>query len=209
MFEFLQSLARDKKKLAIAGVLLVVFLYVDFTFVIANQTKGLKTIKQKIVSLRKDIEVLSKDILYVKKNSRADAVPLKIKKIVSEKEIPSLLQNISAIANENGIRMMQIDSTKEAPKISKKKGAPPSDKKGAASGDKKAAKPAQQKAQAVELASVKIKLDIIAGYHKLGKFINEIENADKFCLIDEVLIARDPVDPMKHKVSLVVKTYVK
>jgi len=98
---------------------------------------------------------------------------------------------------------MQIDSSKEMPKTSKKK------EKSVPAGGKKGAKQGSQKAQAVELASVKIKLDIIAGYHKLGRFINEVENADKFCMIDEVLIARDPVDPMRHKVSLVVKTYVK
>jgi Tfp pilus assembly protein PilO len=201
VFEFLQSLARDKKKLAIAGVLLAAFLYADFTFVIGGQIKALKTIKQKIVSLRKDIEVLNKDISYVKKNTRAAATPVKVKRLVSEKEIPSLLQNISAIANENGIRIMQIDSSKEMPKASKKKET--------ASIGKKGAKPIQQKDKAVELASVKIKLDIIAGYHKLGNFINEIENADKFCMIDGISITRNPIDPLKHKVSLVVKTYVK
>jgi Tfp pilus assembly protein PilO len=197
MFAMLQDLVRDKKKLALAGVVLVVFLYADFSFVIAQQIKGVRSLKQKIGTLRKDIESLNSDIKYVKTTTSKMVTLVTNKKLPLEREIPSVMQNISSIAYANGIRIMQIDSTKETSKAPKKtvvKGKP---------GGKASV------ADAVPATSVKIKLEMIANYHKLGNFINEIENAEKLCFVDELSIKRDAADPTKQNVSLVVKTYVK
>ncbi|MFA5099508.1 MAG: hypothetical protein WC547_01305 [Candidatus Omnitrophota bacterium] len=198
MLNLLQGLARDKKKFAIAGVVLAAFLYVDFSFVIATQISGLKNLKTRILSLRKDIESLNSDIKYVKTTTSNMVTLVTNKKLPMEQEIPLLMQNISTIANANGVRIMQIDSTKEASKVISK---------GRASKVKKGAKAAKE--AAVPDITVRIRLDIIASYHKLGKFINEIENAEKLCIVEEVSISRDPSDPLKQKVSMVVKTYVK
>jgi Tfp pilus assembly protein PilO len=200
MFAMLQDLARDKKKLAIAGVVTVALLYVDFSYVISSQIKVLKDLKAKIVSVRKDIETLNNDIKYVKTTTSKMVTLVTNKKLPLEKEIPSLLQDISAIANMNGIRIMQIDSTKEEAK------AP---QKGAASKPKKGERAAAQRESWSAMSAVKIKLDIIASYHKLGNFINEIENAEKLCIVDELSINRDSADPLKQSVRMVIKTYVK
>jgi Tfp pilus assembly protein PilO len=200
MFAVLQDLARDKKKLAIAGVVLVVFLFADFNFVISTQIKGLKDLKSKIVSLRKDIESLNNDIKYVKTTTKNMVTLVTNKKLPLEKEIPSLLQDISSIANLNGVRIMQIDATKDTAKSGKNTVAARAKK-----GDKAAAK----KESALSVNTVKIKMDIIASYHKLGNFINEIENAEKLCIIDDLSINKDAADPLKQHISLVIKTYVK
>lgn len=200
MLTLLQNLARDKKKLVIAGVGLVIFVYADFSFVIATQIKGLRDLRTKIVSLRKDIETLNSDIKYVKTTTSKMVTLVTNKKLPLEREIPSLLQNISALANQNGIRIMQIDSTKEVPK---------STQRGPAIKPKAGAKGPAQPAAAVPATTVKIKLEIIASYHKLGNFINEIENAEKLCIVDDLTINRDQSDPLKQTVSMVVKTYVK
>jgi Tfp pilus assembly protein PilO len=198
MFTMLQDLGRDKKKLAIAGVVLAIFLYADFTFVIANQIKGLRGLKTRIVALRKDIESLNNDIKYVKTTTSKMVTLVTNKKLPREKEIPALMQDISVIANANGIRIMQIDSAREISKSPKKQ----------VTKLKKGEKAAVQQEPAA-VAVVKIKLDIIASFHRLGNFINEIENAEKLCMIDELSINRDQSDPLKQNVSMVVKTYVK
>jgi hypothetical protein len=198
MINLLQELKRDKKKLAVAGIALVVFLYADFSFVIAGQMKGLNAIKQKIVALRKDIGTLKSDIAYVKKTAGSAAAPVAMKKLLMEKEIPLLMQNISAIANANAIRIMQIDSSRDIAKAGK-------------GGQVARAKKGEQssKQESAALAGVKFKLDMIASYHRLGNFINELENAQKLCIVDSLSINRSTVDPMKQNISLVIKTYVK
>ena len=113
MISLLQDLARDKKKLALAGIVLAVFLFIDFSFVVGNQIRGIENLKTKILSIRKDIEALNSDIKYVKTTTRKMVALETTKKLPSEKEIPSLMQTISTIANANGIKIMQIDSTKE------------------------------------------------------------------------------------------------
>jgi Tfp pilus assembly protein PilO len=199
MFVLLQGLVRDKKKLAAVCVGLVIFLYFDFTSVASNQIKGLREIKQRIVSLRKDIETLNSDIAYVKKSQQSIAAPLAVKKLPQEAEIPSLMQNISAIANNNGIRIMQIDSSKDV-----SKGA-----KSTAARTKKVAVAGKQKELSSDFTAVMIKLEIIGGYHKLGNFVNDLENAGILCIIDEFTLGRDQSDPLKQKVNMIVKTYVK
>ena len=201
MFGLLQDLARDKKKLAIAGVVLAALVYGDFSFVISSQIQGLRSLNQKIVSLRKDIESLNSDIKYVKNTTSKMVTLVTNKKLPLEKEIPLLMQNISAIANKNGIRIMQIDFTKDAAIQAKK--APVSSK------SKKADSASVGQGAAAVMSAVKVKLEIVGSYHKLGNFINEIENAEKLCIIDELSISRDPANPLKQNITMVVKTYVK
>ncbi|HOU37207.1 MAG TPA: hypothetical protein PK562_08070, partial [Candidatus Omnitrophota bacterium] len=156
--------------------------------------------KKKIVALRKDIDAFNSDSAFVKKTSLPSSAPIALKKLPTEREIPSVMQAISAIANENGVRIMQIDASRDVK--TSKMGA-------AQSGPKKGAKGGQQADIAAGLMPVNIRLDIVTGYHNLGNFINGIENAEKLCIIDGMTINRDASNPLKQNVSLVVKTYVK
>ena len=201
MIDFLLNLARDKKKMALAGIGLAVFLYVDFTFIIGAQVNGLKVLNKKISQLRSDIETLNKDIAYVRQNNQpVSAAQAVVKRLPQEQDISALLQHISGLAVVNGVRVMQIDSSKEAQKAVKV--AKPSSK------DKKSVK-APSIGLSGNLPVVKIKLDVIGSYHKIGSFINALENSEKFCFVDELMINRDPADPLKQRVNLVIKTYVK
>lgn len=200
MIEFLLSLARDKKKLAFAGIAMAVFLYVDLAFIAGAQTGALKALNKKISQIRADISDLTKDIEYVRQKKDPSASQAGAKKLVQEKDIPALLQHISGLANSNGLRVMQIDSIKETQKTQKSAKKTPKTKAGA-------------KTVSVEpkpsLPAIKIKMEVIGTYHKLGYFINDLENSDKFCFIDELMIGRDPADQLKQRINLVIKTYVK
>jgi len=203
VIEFLLSLGRDKKKLAIAAIALAFFLYADFSFGIGGQINYLKDLNKKITQRSKEIETLKTDIAYVQqKKTPVAGSPVVVKTLPQEKDIPALLQHISGLAGANGIRVMQIDSTKEAQKAEK------TVKKPAVTKDKKNPKKVSA-APSVNLPIVKIKLDVVGGYHKLGSFINALENSDKFCFVDELMIGRDPAEPLREKINLVIKTYVK
>jgi|GEM_PF-525559 len=203
MLPLLQDILHDKKKLAALVVGLLVFLYLDFAFVIGAQMKGAGAAKKKIVDLRKDIESFRSDSAFVKRTSLPSAAPIALKRLPAEREIPSVMQAISAIANENGVRIMQIDASRNV-KSSRKSPAQSRSRKGA-----KAAKDAPDSDPAAGLTQVAIKLDIVAGYHNLGNFINGIENAEKLCIIEDLTITRDASNPLKQNVNMVVKTYVK
>lgn len=200
MLPVLQDIVNDKKKLIALIVGLLVFLYIDFAFVIGAQMKEANAAKKKIVDLRKDIESFKSDSAFVKKTSRPSAAPIALKRLPAEREIPSVMQAISAIANENGVRIMQIDASRNV-KSSRKSPAQSRSKKGA--------KAAPDTDPAAGLTQVNIRLDIVAGYHNLGNFINGIENAEKLCIIEDMTITRDASNPLKQNVNMAVKTYVK
>jgi len=190
MVPLLQDIVHDKKKLAVVAVCLLIFLYVDFTFIISGQIKAINAVKKKISTLRKDIEAFKSDSAFVKNASLSQSVPASLKKLPSEEEVPSLMQAISAIANENGVRIMKIDKSRsarqEAGSLAKS-----SPVKGNRAG-------LQTSDPATGLGQVEIRLDIVAGYHNLGNFINGIENLEKLCFIDELTINRDASNPMKQ-----------
>ena len=52
-------------------------------------------------------------------------------------------------------------------------------------------------------------MDLSAGYHQLGKFINELENAQVFVIVQELKIEPQPGNYLKQKAALTLKTYVK
>lgn len=88
------------------------------------------------------------------------------------------------MANKNNVKILQLNPAREAPKT----------KKGAA---------------ATDLSPNLIALDLICDYHSLGVFINELENAPKFMVVEELKISPYSESIFQQSVSLVIKTYVK
>ncbi|MCM8795181.1 MAG: type 4a pilus biogenesis protein PilO [Candidatus Omnitrophica bacterium] len=56
---------------------------------------------------------------------------------------------------------------------------------------------------------VKLKLDLSSNYHRLGRFINAIENAEVFMAVEGLEIVREQSNYLLQNVKLLLKTYVK
>jgi len=67
----------------------------------------------------------------------------------------------------------------------------------------------EKEPQAPAFIPVKITLDLTCTYHRLGAFINELENSKDFIAVEEVRIISDPANNYQEKVNLVLKTYAK
>lgn len=52
------------------------------------------------------------------------------------------------------------------------------------------------------------KLQLVGGYHELGRFINKLENLDRFIRVDNIQISTNPKNPLKHNIGLEVSTFV-
>jgi Tfp pilus assembly protein PilO len=170
----------DKKKITLIALLGIVMLSLDFTFVINLQLKGIKNNGRKITTIKKDIATLKDDLarMLVFKGSQGGIVSPK--KIINEKEITILLEEISDTANKNNIRITNIKPSKIR--------------------DEKAS---------TDLASITLTLDIYCEYHNLGKFINDLENSRVFMAVEELKIIPDPKDNFRQSANLAVKVYVK
>ena len=170
-------------------MILAVFLIVallDMKFLMSLQLSTLKGTGNKISKLRKEVATLRQEIVAMKKMPlEKQGENIKVKQFISEGDVPSLLQDISDMANKNKVSIAQIKPL-EGIKIKDDK------LEGATS-----------------MVPVMIALDTVADYHSLGAFINTLENADKFIAVEEIKISGDAVNYFQQKASILLKTYVK
>lgn len=180
----------DTKKIFLIALIALFILYMDFSFIFKPQIRGIGIIGPKIIKLDKDISVLNKDLaalqdlqrsgLEVKKQEESS----KSKKIIYEEKMPSLLQDLSDMANNNSIKIMQIKPSKDT-------------------------KLKEEVIAGVKILPIIITLELSCGYHSLGAFINALENSAQYMAVQEMKITSDPNDYLYQKVNLVLKTYVK
>jgi len=121
----------------------------------------------------------------MQQNQAKEKLTSQVKKIASEGELLSLLEQVSQIAKNNSVRVAQINPQKSA--------RPPV----------KAGQP-----QSI-FVPVLIKLDLSCGYHSLGIFINDLENSDYALSCEDIRITPDLSIGQRERVLLTLKTYVK
>lgn len=175
-----QAQELDNKKLILAGLIMAILLYTDYSFVLSRQFAGMKSSASKITKLKQDIASLTSGEAALKKAKEGpDKSQYKNKVIISESQIASLVERIAGMANKDNVKIMQIKPGKES------------------------------KAKDSALSALGINIDLVCSYHSLGVFINDIENADEFMMVEGLRIEPDAVNYLQQRVNLVIKTYVK
>jgi len=190
MTNFLNKIQLDNQKILFIGIACVVLIYFDFAFIAKLQLDSLKNTKPKITKLKKDLDVLSKDLRRMQdlKNKQAEVSKVllaKAKKIISEEQISALLRDISDIANKNSVKIEQIKPSKETQVKSDKNVPPP------------------------KFTSLSINLELSCDYHNLGKFINILENADTYIAVQKLNITPKQANYITQKATLELRVYVK
>jgi len=184
--DFLIQVRKDKQKLIALTVAFAVVAYVDISFIFKAQFKSLNSTSAKAAKLRADLLAVKRDLLVMQQNQGKEKSLGQVKKLVSEGELLSLLENVSEIAKNNGVRVTQINPVKISSQPVK-------------SGQPKS-----------PFLPVQIKLDLICGYHSLGTFINDLENSEYAVSTEDIKISPESTGAdLKERVLLTLKTYVK
>jgi type IV pilus assembly protein PilO len=102
------------------------------------------------------------------------------KKLPQEKDIPDLLQYLSNIGTETNIKLLEIEKKQEI----------------------------RQEQEQAFYVTVPFNLILKGGYHEIGKFINRLENAERFMKIENLKIEEDKRNPFEHRGEMVVYTYI-
>lgn len=184
LLNYLDILQRDRKKTILALIVVGIIIYSDFSFVLKTQVKAAADARSKIAKLKKDIETVNKDKVLLQQDAQKDKEPPKPIKIYSQGEIPLLLNEISVIANDNNIKVMEINPSRDT-------------------------KGKDKSSKGEDFVALRIKLDLMGEYHNLGSFLNQLENGGQPIFAEEIKISRNPEDYLKEEVSLILKTYVK
>lgn len=181
---------KDKKiqtiLLVVLAALSVFILYLSFVFFpqVLRVTAIVKKSMQINAELKSARSMISrKDELQKKLDEYKQEVELYEKKLPAEQEIPNLLEDLSSMAKKSNIKIISIVP------------APP-----------------YFKEQKIKKSSVYQEIPILitanSGYHELGRFLGDLENADRFMKVVDISIKADRPAPQNHAVELVVCTYI-
>ena len=181
-----RNLELDQKAIMIIIAASLIIIYSDYTLLIKRQIKAISEVSPKVAKIKKDLNDINKNLLAIQglKNKQSASERKKFKEIISQEEVALLLQEISKLANNDGVKILQIKPSKEAQ-----------------------AKP--EKIADQTLSSLLITLDLVCSYHNLGKFINDLEDARMFMQVQNIKITEKEADSPIQSVSLILKTYVK
>jgi len=188
--KILNQLDLDNKKIMLIALVSAIVFYIDINFIFMAQLKGFNKAQTEITRIKKDInnfKAESKKIKELESKQVSPKAGLKEKRIITEAQFASLLQDISKIANNNEVKILQLKPFRQS-------------------------LPANQDAKVKALGSFTpflILLDLSSGYHNLGKFINGLENLESFVKVQEIKIEPFEDTYLNQKVNLVLVTYVK
>lgn len=192
MNELLSNLLSDKKKVLLAVIFIVIIAYLDMSMIMKSQLAGVKKKESQIKELKAKFANFERDLLKMgeqkKKESAGTMEPQKGKKLLSHDSLVALMHGISGLANKDNVKILKMAPAEQQPVAVKGPVAP---------------------APAIRFQPVVIRLDLLSDYHALGSFINDIENDQILVLVQEFGIIADKQDPLKQRVNLVLKTYVK
>ena len=184
--QFLKEKKHFIKPISIAAAIIIF----DFVFVLGGQVRFLAKSMPQAGKLKKDIVVAraaisSKDSLterYAKLNSE---LPDFEKMFVTEEEIPLLLSEVSRIAKDSNIVIMQVRPS------------------------------GQQMNRAVEggkagmFSRLLINLDLKCAYHRLGEFINKLETSIRYLKVLAFDISSVREAPFIYPVKMTIEALVK
>lgn len=181
------KIGTDKKKIYLILFACLVFVYLDSSLIMKLQVKGIKSAGPRIIKLKQDLNNLVKDLarmqeLKSKQGQKNKQVSLQLKKIIPEDQIAQLLQDISGIANKNEVKILQIKPSPQSAVLAGALG---------------------------KYSPLLVALDLSCEYHKLGHFIDDLQDGQIFVEVESINIESRPGDYFKQNVNLVLRTYVK
>ncbi len=100
-----------------------------------------------------------------------------IRRLPLQKEFPVFLEVLSKLARENGVKIIAMEPQKVVDDPT------------------------------LFFVKIPVMIDAYAGYHELGRFINDLEFSEKLMKIDNIKITNADVGPDKQQVFLVVHTF--
>jgi type IV pilus assembly protein PilO len=173
--------------LAVSAVLVASVLYLYFIFVpqvvrVFKMTANTGKVRLELKSAR----VMVKDFEGLKSGLKecSQKVESYEKKLPAEQEIPALLENLSTMAKDSNVKIVSIVPAMSYFKDDKLSNKSPI------------------------YREIPILITAKSSYHELGRFLSNLENADRFMKVVDIDIKSNKTNSKKHDVELMVCTYI-
>jgi len=185
ILEYFNNL-NDKARYGILGGVVFIIILIDVFLLFLPQLNSITSINDQITKMTADTEQVLTDrqrIGQLRKNLEANRLELKelSGKVRPIQEVPAILETISSIANEYGIKLDEL--------------VPEKDKQEALSSPKDLTK----------YYALPVVIKARGGYHMFGHFLNKMENDDLYFIMKDFIIQNDAKNPNTHSFSLTIK----
>lgn len=183
-----ELLSEEQNRMYVIGAATLIVSVFYLSFIIIPKTSEIAKMARAVSDLKDNIKLVeSRAEKLDEMNSKLDALRKEqsgyAKQLPAEKEIPSLLEGLAAIALKSGVNIQSItpqDLVDVATKASKD----------------------------VYYREMPLLLTAKSGYHQLGDFLSNLEGASRFITIETLRILYDERTPRAHNIRMVLKTYV-
>lgn len=177
----------EKTRYYIFGGILLFFFLLDYFLLMGPQLGALSKINPEIKILKEDISKAKTNIKMTSQyENQVDDLKRKVAimnlRVKSREEVPMILENISVLANTNGVKIDNIMPSTADQEI-------------LLENDERI------------YYSLPITLEASSGYHDFGRFINNIETGDIFLKINTFTISSGK-DSKRHNINLILGAVV-
>jgi len=170
-----------KNPFLLIGIVLLVVFILDYLFVMQFQLGTLRSLSPKIKELSEEVKTTKKNIellpQFRKELTRLSGELGDInRKIRTRQDIPAILEDISRLANKNGVKIQQImpNTSVEKSLLQNEDG---------------------------QYFSIPIIMEARSGYHQFGKFLNQLENEDVLLQTRDFTIAASK-ESLSHAIKI-------
>ena len=186
----IKNIADGQKKTLVIIVLAVVLLYIDIAVIFKLQLASFRKFSSEVRRKRAGFIQFKKDSSDPQRIfDEFNYWDTKYRNIqgllIPDSDLSVLLGNISQKANSFGIKIMQARPIREG--MAEEKNIPST--------------------QLFKIYSIPVDLELISGYHQLGRFLSSLED-NPMVSVTNVIIKSNSADPLHHTVGVSLKAYV-
>ena len=183
---FLNSRNSREKLMIVVGAVLALAAIDNFLLIMPSAHSFLTT-GPRLATLKRDLQTLKEDRrneALIQKNWEETKATLaqSEKSLISANELPTLLENLSQLAQNTGVKIISLNPREEL--------------------SLKNTKPAIYPIIPIDLRAV-------AGLHELGAFLSKLEGGQTFFRVADIKISVNPSHLTQHSVELRLETYRK
>lgn len=183
MISFKQEINKKQKFIAF-GLLALCLVVADLRLFVGPTLKSIKTTGPQLSQAQRKYAFAKSAVVNIPRYKQQidefnSKLSLHKKRFSTNKEISSLLKELSTTARNTGVKIVAVRP--HAP---------------------------QEEVSEEAYRRFPISINAVCGFHQLGVFLNSLENADTFMRVTDIKITSDPADIKGHQVYILINTYI-
>lgn len=183
--------ALEKQRILFGLIAVVVLaLYVSYLYCLQPLGRAVARLTQQVreatVQVRQLEQLVAQAPVLRQEHTQLHAAVARLRdQLPSEDELPSVIERLSGLANQAGVRILSIFPQRADTYPNTPNAAAP-----------------------LPFYAVTIEIEALSGFHQLGMFLSQVESGDQPIEVTQLRISHSERELRRHAVQLVLRTYV-